>query len=161
MSNIPVEERVGHILRKMGKTIALAESCTGGLVGHLITQVPGSSDYLRGGVIAYSNDAKVQLLGVRRETLDQFGAVSEETAIEMAQGARKLFTADYAIAVTGIAGPSSDDSEKPVGLTWIATSSEATTQTESHQWHGDRGENKEQSAEAALRLVLATIGVTS
>jgi PncC family amidohydrolase len=158
---IPLEERVGNLLRVNCQTVALAESCTGGLVGHLITQVPGSSDYLRGGVIAYSNDAKADLLGVKRNTLEKFGAVSEETAIEMAQGARVLFAADYAIAVTGIAGPSSDDTEKPVGLTWLALSSEDSTQTECHQWQGDREENKTQSAEAALRLLLVTIEKTT
>lgn len=161
MDGIPLEERVGHLLRGQNKTIALAESCTGGLVGHLLTQVPGSSDYLRGGVIAYSNDAKEQILGVKRQTLDQFGAVSEETAIEMAQGARKLFSADYSIAVTGIAGPSSDDTEKPVGLTWLAVGSENATQTESHHWLGDRGKNKTLSAEAALRLLLASLEESS
>jgi PncC family amidohydrolase len=124
----------------------------------LITQVPGSSDYLRGGVIAYSNTAKQQILGVKKQTLDQFGAVSEQTAIEMAQGARDLFHSDLAIAVTGIAGPTSDNSDKPVGLTWLAVSSAEATQTESHLWQGDRLENKAQSAEAALKLLLAILG---
>jgi nicotinamide-nucleotide amidase len=157
MDKTPLEEIVGNSLREMNKTVALAESCTGGLVGHLLTQVPGSSDYLKGGVIAYSYAAKEEILGVKRETLDQFGAVSEETAIEMAKGARELFGADLAIAVTGIAGPSSDSSEKPVGLTWLAVSSDETTQTETHQWEGNRSENKQQSAEAALILLLSSL----
>lgn len=157
MENIPFEESVGRLLREQNKTLALAESCTGGLVGHLITQVPGSSDYLKGGVIAYSNAAKEQILGVRKQTLDQFGAVSEETAVEMAQGARKLFSSDFTIAVTGIAGPSSDDTEKPVGLTWIAIGSEHATRTGSHLWSGDRKENKQLSAEAALQLLFRSL----
>lgn len=157
MAEVPIEEQVGNLLRQKGLTVSLAESCTGGLVGHLLTQVPGSSDYLMGGVIAYSNAAKEQILRVKKQTLDQFGAVSEETAIEMAQGAMELFHTDFAIAVTGIAGPASDYSEKPVGLTWIALRSEETTQAESHLWQGDRAENKAQSAEAALQLLLAIL----
>lgn len=158
MDETPLELLVGISLRERKKTIALAESCTGGLVGHLITQVPGSSDYLKGGVIAYSNEAKEEILGVSKETLGQYGAVSELTAIEMAEGARELFAAHYALAVTGIAGPSSDGSEKPVGLTWLAISSREATQTEVHHWQGSRTENKQKSAEAALRLLLQVLG---
>lgn len=149
-----LEEHIGQLLKDQNKTLALAESCTGGLVGHLITQIPGSSDYLKGGVIAYSNEAKMQILGVEARTIDQYGAVSEETAIEMAEGARQLFSTDYAVAVTGIAGPASDYSEKPVGLTWVAVRSAGTTRTESHHWQGDRSENKALSAESALNLLL-------
>ncbi len=158
MTQIPLEEQVGNSLRQQGKTIALAESCTGGLIGHLLTQVPGSSDYLRGGVIAYSYQAKESILGVKKETLDTFGAVSEETAVEMASGARELFATDMAIAVTGIAGPSSDLSDKPVGLTWLAVRTHESTLTESHIWKGNRSENKQKSAEAALVLLLHSLG---
>lgn len=158
MTQIPLEERVGNALRQQGKTIALAESCTGGLIGHLLTQVPGSSDYLRGGVIAYSYEAKENLLSVKKETLDQFGAVSEETVVEMASGARELFASDLAIAVTGIAGPCSDRSDKPIGLTWLAVSTQESTLTESHIWKGNRSENKQKSAEAALVLLLHSLG---
>lgn len=160
MDETPLEVLVGISLREKTKTIALAESCTGGLVGHLITQVPGSSDYLKGGVIAYSYEAKEEILGVKRETLNQYGAVSEQTAIEMAKGARKLFAADYALAVTGIAGPSSDRTDKPVGLTWLAINSGESTRTETHQWQGSRTENKQHSAEAALELLLEVLGGT-
>lgn len=154
MDETPLEVLVGISLREKKKTLALAESCTGGLLGHLITQVPGSSDYLKGGVIAYSYEAKEEILKVQRDVLNQYGAVSEQAAIQMAEGARKLFDADYALAVTGIAGPSSDRSEKPVGLTWLAISSGESTRTETHQWQGSRAENKEHSAQAALELLL-------
>jgi nicotinamide-nucleotide amidase len=157
MTQIPLEELVGNALRGQDKTLALAESCTGGLVGHLITQVPGSSEYLKGGVIAYSYAAKEEILGVNKETLDQFGAVSEEAAIEMAEGARELFGTDIAIAITGIAGPSSDRSDKPVGLTWLAISKDKITRAESHQWKGNRSENKQKSADAALTLLLSSL----
>lgn len=160
MAQNPLELLVGTALREKNLTIALAESCTGGLVGHLLTQVPGSSDYFIGGVIAYSDKAKEEILGVRDETLKQYGAVSVETAIEMAQGARKVFQTDYAVAVTGIAGPASDLSNKPVGLTWLAVCNDNDVWTESHNWEGNRSEIKQQSAEAALNLLLQAIGET-
>lgn len=160
MAQNPLELLVGTALREKNLTIALAESCTGGLVGHLLTQVPGSSDYFIGGVIAYSDKAKEEILGVRDETLKQYGAVSVETAIEMAQGARKVFQTDYAVAVTGIAGPASDLSNKPVGLTWLAVCNDNDVWAESHNWEGNRSEIKQQSAEAALNLLLQAIGET-
>lgn len=160
MAQNPLELLVGTALREKNLTIALAESCTGGLVGHLLTQVPGSSDYFIGGVIAYSDKAKEEILGVRDETLKQCGAVSVSTAIEMAQGARKVFQTDYAVAVTGIAGPASDLSNKPVGLTWLAVCNDNDVWTESHNWEGNRSEIKQQSAEAALNLLLKAIGET-
>jgi len=160
MTHNPLELQVGTALRRKKSTVALAESCTGGLVGHLLTQVPGSSDYLMGGVIAYSDKAKEEILGVREQTLKQFGAVSAETAIEMAQGALKVFQTDYAVSVTGIAGPASDLSNKPVGLTWLAVCNANDVWTESHNWEGNRSEIKQQSAEAALELLLKAIGET-
>ena len=160
MDKTPLEVQVGNSLREKNKTVALAESCTGGLVGHLLTQVPGSSDYLVGGIIAYSDKVKEEILGVRDETLKQHGAVSVETAIEMAQGARKMFQTDYAVSVTGIAGPASDLSNKPVGLTWLAVCNDNDVWTESHNWEGNRSEIKQQSAEAALDLLLKAIGET-
>lgn len=145
--------RVGEILRWHGLQLATAESCTGGLIGHLLTNVAGSSDYYRGGVIAYANEAKTRLLGVNRETLEKFGAVSQEAAIEMARGVRMALSADIAISVTGIAGPSGGSEEKPVGTVWIGLS----TPAEEHAWHflwsGDRLAVKKQSARAALNLL--------
>jgi len=111
---------VGRLLKESGRSLALAESCTGGMVSALLTDTPGSSAYFAGGVVSYSNSAKEDLLGVRSETLERHGAVSEEAALEMAQGARERFAADLAAAVTGIAGPDGGTPEKPVGTVWFA-----------------------------------------
>lgn len=155
MDNIVLLARaVGELLQQSGKTLGTAESCTGGLVGHLITEVPGSSAYFQGGIIAYSNEVKQRILGVRRETLERAGAVSAECAAEMAQGARRVLGVDIAVSITGIAGPSGSTPEKPVGLTYIHLSAAGYEQGERHVWSGNRRENKERSAEAALRLVL-------
>jgi PncC family amidohydrolase len=153
MDEKPLEAIIGELLREHGLTVSTAESCTGGLVGHRITQVPGSSAYFLGGVIAYSNAAKERLLGVKRETLATQGPVSEETAREMARGARLLFGADVALSTTGIAGPTGGTPEKPVGLVYIALSAADAEACERHVWQGDRWQNKEQAAEAALALL--------
>lgn len=149
-----LENRIGELLSQQRLTLAVAESCTGGLVGHRITNVSGSSAYFTGGVITYSNLAKERLLGVPHETLVEHGAVSEATALAMAQGARRLFATDLALSVTGIAGPTGGTPEKPVGLVFIGLAAEGTDLWEKHLWKGQRGENKEQSAEAALALLL-------
>jgi PncC family amidohydrolase len=128
-------------------------SCTGGLVGHRLTNVPGSSAYFLGGVIAYSYDAKEHLLGVRHNTLYDYGAVSEPVVHEMARGVRRALGADIGVAVTGIAGPGGGLPGKPVGLTWIALAAHHFDQAESHLWQGDREANKAQSAEAVLALL--------
>jgi len=148
-----LEARVGRLLVERGLTLALAESCTGGLVGHRVTNVPGSSRYFLGAVVAYSNEAKKRLLGVREETLARYGAVSRETALEMARGARCLFAADIALAITGIAGPTGGTPEKPVGLVYVALVTLDEEHCERHLWHNDRLGNKEASAEAALALL--------
>jgi len=155
--NDPIEAQVGRALKERHWTLAVAESCTGGLVGHKITEVPGSSDYFMGGIIAYAYEAKEKFLGVDPKTLETYGAVSEETAVQMADGVRKAFDVDIGIGVTGIAGPASDLSEKPVGLTWIAVSTDKGTLAQSHHWKGDRSSNKLQSAQAALKFVLRII----
>jgi PncC family amidohydrolase len=152
-----LEVSIAQTMRAAGLKLALAESCTGGLVGHLITNVPGSSDYLAGGVVAYSDQAKQRLLGVQQSTLEQQGAVSHQTALEMARGARRAFVADIGLAVTGIAGPGGGTAEKPVGLTWVAVSSPWSEHAELHTWRGDREHNKAQSAEAALALLASTL----
>jgi nicotinamide-nucleotide amidase len=152
-----MEAEVGKALLKKELTVGLGESCTGGLVGHLITQVAGSSDYFRGGIIAYSNQAKMRLLGVASETLEHHGAVSEETAIEMARGARAALKADLGISVTGVAGPGGGTPEKPVGLTWIGFSSTEDEFAERFVWEGTREENKSASAQAALTVLLGQI----
>lgn len=149
----PLEEIVGKLLMQRHLTLALAESCTGGLIAHKLTNISGSSAYFMGGVVCYSNEAKRQVLGVKVETINEFGAVSEETAREMAFGARRIFGTDIALAVTGIAGPTGGSPQKPVGLTFVALSTPTIEQCERYVRQGSRWENKEQSAEAALRLL--------
>ena len=150
----PLEHQLGRVLKDRKWTLAVAESCTGGLLGHRITEVPGSSDYFMGGIIAYSYEAKEKFLNVQAETLNSYGAVSEETAFEMVEGLLQTFDVEVGIAVTGIAGPASDQSEKPVGLTWVAVGTPSGTVAESYIWEGNRSENKAQSAQAALELCL-------
>ena len=150
----PVEYLIGELLTRRNLHLAVAESCTGGLIGHRITNVPGASDYFLGGAITYSDQVKRQLLGVNSQTLDMHGAVSREVALEMAQGVRDLLNAEIGLAVTGIAGPAGGTTEKPVGLTWIGLSTVQTNQAYRYVWSGDRLRNKEQSAEQALELLL-------
>ena len=148
------ETRIGPLLRQRAATLASAESCTGGLIGHLVTNVSGSSYYFVGGVMAYSNAVKQTVLGVRAETLETFGAVSESTAIQMADGVRRLLEADYGLAVTGIAGPTGATPGKPVGLTYIALTGTAVERCERHVWDGDRVANKLLSARRALQMLI-------
>ena len=150
---------VGPLLHARGATIATAESCTGGLIGSLLTDVPGSSDYVLGGVIAYADAVKQGLLGVRAETLDALGAVSQEVALQMARGARRLLGADYALAVTGIAGPTGGTPGKPVGLVYIALVGPGVERCERHVWDGGRLENKLYSARRALRMLIEHLEV--
>lgn len=152
-----LETRVGQALLARGWTVALGESCTGGLVGHRLTQVPGSSEYFLGGVVAYAYEAKERLLGVRHQTLYDHGAVSRETAVEMAHGARVAFGADLGVSVTGIAGPGGGMPDKPVGLTWIAVSTRSGDMAERYLWQGDRISNKERAADATLELILRVL----
>lgn len=153
-TQITDQEFAGTLLGARGQTVVTAESCTGGLIGSLLTDISGSSDYYLGGVIAYANEVKRQVLGVRQETLESVGAVSEETALQMACGARRLLNADYALAVTGIAGPGGGTPEKPVGLVYIALSGPDVEICERHVWGGNRLQNKEYTAQRALRLLI-------
>ncbi|MDP6457000.1 MAG: competence/damage-inducible protein A [Candidatus Marinimicrobia bacterium] len=153
-----LEEAVGRELREKGLTIAVAESCTGGLLGDRFTNVPGSSVYFLGGVVSYSNEAKMNLLGVQNDTLVEHGAVSEETAAEMAQGVRQLFQADTGISVTGISGPDGGTPEKPVGLTFIAIDYSGDVSVKRLMFLRDRRFNKELAAQTALNLVRLTVG---
>jgi PncC family amidohydrolase len=148
-----LEVIVGHMLAERKLKLATAESCTGGLVGHRLTNVPGSSGYLEGGVIAYSYEAKERLLGVHHDTLYEHGAVSAETALEMARGARKALGADIGIAVTGIAGPGGGLPGPPVGVVYLALSARPVERVEHFRWDSDREGNKELSAEAALAML--------
>jgi len=144
-----------------GLTLATAESCTGGLVSHILTEVPGSSAYFVGGIVSYSDRAKCALLGVPQTTLDRYGAVSAQAARAMAVGARSRLEADLAVAVTGIAGPSGGSLDKPVGLTFIALAAPRGGRLERHVWSGGRAADKRSSAQAALRLVLAWLIATA
>jgi PncC family amidohydrolase len=154
MVDEPLECVVGKLLRSQELTLSVAESCTGGLLGDRLTNVPGSSDYFIGGVVAYSYDAKERVLGVRHATLYDYGAVSEQTALEMARGARRLFGTDLALSVTGIAGPGGGMPDKPVGLVYIALSTRDLEVCRRFVWDGDRAGNKARSADAALEMLV-------
>jgi PncC family amidohydrolase len=149
-----LEVRIGPLLLERGLKIATAESCTGGLIAHRITNVAGSSDYFLGGIVAYANEAKVAQLGVSWDTLRSHGAVSREIALEMARGARAALGAEIAVSVTGIAGPGGGMPDKPVGTTWLGLVTPDGEWARHFVWGGDRLENKDLSAEAALQLVL-------
>ena len=149
-----LEDEIIALLTEGGRTLAVAESCTGGLIGHRLTQVPGSSAAFLGGVIAYDDAVKQKLLGVPAEVLEREGAVSEATALAMAAGVRRLLGTNVSVAVTGIAGPTGDSPDKPLGLTYVALSAEPDVSIcERHVWKGDRHANKEASAEATLSLL--------
>jgi PncC family amidohydrolase len=148
------EMRISIILNKKRLTLATAESCTGGLVASRITDVSGSSAYFLGGIVAYSYEAKASLLGVSWDTLNTKGAVSRETVIEMAQGARRVFTADIAVSVSGIAGPGGGTPDKPVGTVWVGLATPSGEEARHFVWDGDRILNKQLSSEAALQFIL-------
>ncbi|WP_135825468.1 CinA family protein [Halorussus ruber] len=157
----PVEERIGGPLREADQTVAVAESCTGGLIGSLLTDVSGSSDYFDRSLVTYSYDAKLQELGVPREVLDEHGAVSEPVARQMARGVRDGAGTDWGVATTGIAGPTGGTEEKPVGTVFIGVAyacdwgtQESYSLVSRYEFDGDRREIKEQIARQALRDVL-------
>ncbi len=150
-----LEEQIGPLLTARNLRLAVAESCTGGLIGHRITNVPGSSAYYLGSVTAYAYEAKVRLLGVSWETLNSHGAVSRETVLEMARGIRHTLGADLGLSVSGIAGPGGGTEEKPVGTTWIALADDEHAWARLYCWDGDRLANKAHSAQAALEMLLA------
>lgn len=148
-----LEMILGRLLRKSKKTISVAESCTGGKISSRIVNVAGSSDYYLGGVCSYSNDSKMSVLGVSRESLSSFGAVSSQVAVEMADGARRLFGTDYSISTTGIAGPAGATDKKPVGLVWIGFSSEQKSYAIDFNFGNNRMVNIERAAQRALEIV--------
>ena len=141
---------IGKLLNQKGATVATAESCTGGLIGNMITEVSGSSAYYKGGIVAYSNELKERLLGVRHETLEQYGAVSEETAIEMARGCLAVTGADYAIATTGISGPTGATEEKPLGLVYVAIASCEEVVCNRYVFTTTRQQHQQRTANQAL-----------
>ena len=153
--NKSLQDEIGILLKELRLTVAVAESATGGLISSLITDVPGSSDYFKGSVVSYDNTIKAEVLGVNKRTLESYGAVSYQTAEEMAIGVRELMGADIGLSDTGIAGPAGATHGKPVGLFFIGLSSGFVTQVEKYLFHGDRTENKRAAATEALSLLKA------
>jgi nicotinamide-nucleotide amidase len=145
-----LEEEIGKLLRQKGLTLGVVESASGGLISHLITNVPGSSDYYKGSVTSYSNEVKTKIVGVKKATIDRYGVVSAEVAGEMAQGGRKILGVDICLADTGIAGPTGATPGKPIGLFYIGLAHGAKTLTRQHNFTSEREQNKQNAAEAAL-----------
>jgi nicotinamide-nucleotide amidase len=163
-SDPPIEQTVGDLLRERDETLAVAESCTGGLVGSLVTDVPGSSDYFDRSVVTYSYDAKLEALGVSREALDAEGAVSEPVVLAMARGVRDTAGTTWGLATTGIAGPTGGTDEKPVGTAFVAVayagewgSGESYATARRREFDGDRQAVKEQIARGALGMLQAEV----
>jgi nicotinamide-nucleotide amidase len=148
-----MEEVVGHYLKQTGKTMSAAESCTGGYLSHLITSIPGSSAYFNGSVVSYTNEAKHQMLGVPVQTIEDHGAVSKEVVEAMAVGAKKQFSTDFALAISGIAGPDGGTAEKPVGTVWVALATVDGVQSQLFHFGEHRGRNIRRSALAALNML--------
>jgi len=148
MSNLAQD--VVDLCRQKGLTLGVVESATGGLVSHLITNIPGSSDCYKGSITSYSNEVKIEVVGVKEDTLNKYGAVSDQVAEQMAQGGREVLGTDICIADTGVAGPTGETQGKPVGLFYIGLSHRAGTYTQKHEFHGNREENKRSAAEVAL-----------
>ncbi len=156
-NKVSLEGQLGGILREKKLKISVAESCTGGLISHKITNIPGSSDYFDRGVIAYSNASKIQLLEVPKLILESFGAVSRETARAMAEGVKRISKSDFGLATTGIAGPGGSTPQKPVGLVYIGLASDKPTIVREFRFRGNRNEIKEQSTQEALNIVITAL----
>ena len=148
------EIQLGQLLSDSGLTISVAESFTGGMIGHVITNAPGSSRYFEGGVIAYANEVKMEILGVSEQTLIDHGAVSRETVLEMARGVRAALNTDIGISSSGIAGPEGGSAQKPVGMAWIGLSASNTEYAEQFLFQGDRLQIKEQGVQTAIQRVI-------
>ena len=154
-----LEAEIARLIReyqaKTGKllTIGTVESATGGRIADRITNVPSSSDYFKGSIVAYSNKVKMALLGVKKVTIENYGVVSKQTALEMAQGGRKLLGVDICLSDTGIAGPSGATPEKPVGLFYLGLAAKDESSSQKHVFPGSRAENKRDAAEAALNML--------
>ncbi|MDR3243361.1 MAG: competence/damage-inducible protein A [Elusimicrobiota bacterium] len=148
-----IETMIGKLLRKNHQTIATAESCTGGMIAQRITDIAGSSDYFKGTIVSYSNEAKISLLGVKKETIESFGAVSPQSASEMAKGALRAFNTDFAVSSTGIAGPGGGSKEKPVGLVYIAIASKDKTEVFKYNFIGGRQDIRERTVNTAFDIL--------
>lgn len=153
MDTLP-EILIGSILKERGLKLGAAESCTGGLIGSRITDIPGSSEYFWGSIVAYAYEVKASLLGVPWDTLNTYGAVSRETVLAMANGARKRLNSDVAISVSGIAGPGGGTPDKPVGTTWVGLVASDGEWARVYYFSGGREENKSSAATAALEMLL-------
>ncbi len=151
-----MNKRLLEEFTKRNLTLAIGESCTGGLLASYIVSIPGASKYFLGGIIAYSNDIKMRILGVRKETIEKYGAVSEECVKEMVLGIAKLFKSDVSIAITGIAGPSGGTKEKPVGLVYIAILHK-NLKVEKQVFSGERNEIREKVARRAIEILIDNI----
>ena len=147
-------DKISNLLKKRNLTVATAESCTGGLVSHSLTNTSGSSDYFDRGVISYSNESKSEMLGVPEKILNEYGAVSEQVAKAMAEGVRTRSNVDIGLATTGITGPTGGSKDKPVGLVYIAVSTSKDTMVKMLRFSGDRLENKESTCNAAFQMLL-------
>ena len=158
---VDLAARLGARCAALGVTVATAESCTGGLVAHLITEVPGSSAYLRGGIVAYADDVKRTALGVPAEALAAHGSVSAQVALAMAEGVRDALGTDLGVSVTGIAGPDGGSEAKPVGLVYVAVAGLGPPDVRRFHWAGDRAANKRSSAEAALAMLLERVSAAA
>ena len=145
-----LECEVGELLRRKGLTLGVVESATGGLISHLITSVPGSADYFKGSMTSYANEIKIKVVGVKAETLKNYGSVSPQVAEEMAAGGKKLLDVDICLADTGIAGPGGATPGKSVGLFYIGLAHKGGVFSRKYEFHGDRAQNKQSAADAAL-----------
>jgi nicotinamide-nucleotide amidase len=152
LHDLPLEHILGRTLLEKQKTIGFAESCTGGYIAHHITQVMGSANYFQGSVVCYQNEIKESLLGVKKETLDKHGAVSEQTVIEMANGARRSLKADIGLGVTGLLSPGGGEDHVPVGTVWIGVADENRTVTKEFRFHYDRPRNKDMATQIGMLM---------
>ncbi len=156
---VALAERLQDLCLGLGCTVAVAESCTGGLLSATITEMPGASGYFLGGVVSYADAAKASLLGVPEATLDAHGAVSAQVAVAMATGARSQFGATVAVSITGVAGPDGGSDAKPVGLTYVGYAAEGGTDVRRFTFGGDRVGNREAAAHQALAWLIEQVGV--
>lgn len=155
--DVPVQQLLGDILKKNSQSVSVAESCTGGNIGHLLTSIPGSSGYFKGGVIAYDNSIKEKVLGVRAQSLEKSGAVSQEVVEQMALGVRKVMMSDYSIATSGIAGPDGGTDDKPVGTVWIAIAGDFGVKSQCYNFGKMRSRNIQRSSDAGLIMLLKEV----
>ena len=153
LEDLPMERVLGDLIRDKKLTIGLAESCTGGFIGHLITQVSGSSEYFNGSIVSYSNEVKQNVLGIKEETISEYGAVSEQTVSEMAKGALRVLGADYTLAVSGVLGPNGGTERVPVGTVWMAVANKNIVKTKQFRFFYDRLRNKELAARNGMLMM--------